>query len=223
VALELELQLWHRSVLVNTSAKTSSNACASTSASELKSNLPLALPHRTDVVPFGWCVCVWCLEARQVLRDVLVELQLTHFVVSSIQARKGRYCKMQPAKGQAYCGSHASNGVRVRVPCPLDPGHTVYADQLKKHLKICNAYRRQQATADLPYYVHGINAGPTASASISREEASRRVQALVRAWHDAWHGSKHHASTPRVHLSHPCFSISLLVRVIDARCDSQYG
>lgn len=88
-----------------------------------------------------------------------------HFV-----ARKKRFCKMTVAKGKEYCGEHLPNTIESshedsyipedkknkRIPCPLDPKHTVYAWNVAKHLKICNAKR----PTDLPaYIVSGINLG----------------------------------------------------------------
>jgi len=40
-----------------------------------------------------------------------------------------------------------------RINCPLDPKHTVFEDQLEKHLKKCNATIKTQ----LPYYTENIN------------------------------------------------------------------
>jgi tRNA:m4X modification enzyme len=89
--------------------------------------------------------------------------------------RKKRLCKMTVKKGKNYCGEHeimlndadkAKNGSSVevdesqknRIPCPLDPKHTVYANKLDKHLKICNARPKE----DLPKYIKiGINNQPS--------------------------------------------------------------
>ncbi|XP_030371497.1 tRNA:m(4)X modification enzyme TRM13 homolog [Scaptodrosophila lebanonensis] len=78
--------------------------------------------------------------------------------------RKKRYCKMTVNKGSEFCGAHApanksseiENSDAERIPCPLDPNHTVFKRKLEKHLSICNA-REQQST--LPYIEKGINAG----------------------------------------------------------------
>lgn len=77
-----------------------------------------------------------------------------HFV-----QRKKRYCKMTVGRGKLYCGEHEvhaeddSTGER-RIPCPLDPKHSISAAKLEKHLKICNAKPK-----DLPGYIEvGINA-----------------------------------------------------------------
>lgn len=87
-----------------------------------------------------------------------------HFVT-----RKKRFCKMTVAKGQEFCGEHIPNADESshessyiseakrtkRIPCPLDPKHTVYAWNVKKHLQICNA-----KVKDLPEYItRGINNG----------------------------------------------------------------
>ncbi|XP_010017143.1 PREDICTED: tRNA:m(4)X modification enzyme TRM13 homolog, partial [Nestor notabilis] len=44
---------------------------------------------------------------------------------------------------------------RRRIPCPLDPKHTVYEDQLQKHLKKCNSREKPKPV----YFVQDINAG----------------------------------------------------------------
>ncbi|XP_065075330.1 tRNA:m(4)X modification enzyme TRM13 homolog [Ochlerotatus camptorhynchus] len=78
--------------------------------------------------------------------------------------RKKRYCKMTVGKGKLYCGEHevhADSGTQQqdvpgsgRIPCPLDPKHSISAAKLDKHLKICNAKPKE-----LPEYIEpGINA-----------------------------------------------------------------
>ncbi|CAD7084522.1 unnamed protein product [Hermetia illucens] len=76
--------------------------------------------------------------------------------------RKKRFCKMTVAKGKEYCGEHLSEAAENlsettpdRIPCPLDPKHSVYSKNLRKHLKICNARPKEQP----PYIVSGINLG----------------------------------------------------------------
>lgn len=93
-----------------------------------------------------------------------------HFVT-----RKKRFCKMTVAKGQEFCGEHIPNADESshessyiseakrtkRIPCPLDPKHTVYAWNVEKHLKICNAKAK-----DLPEYIsRGVNNGGPVNAS----------------------------------------------------------
>ncbi|PKU45816.1 hypothetical protein llap_3902 [Limosa lapponica baueri] len=73
-------------------------------------------------------------------------------------ARKNRFCKMIPAPGKRFCGEHGQQeeeNDRKRIPCPLDPKHTVYEDQLQKHLKKCNSREKPKPV----YFVQDINAG----------------------------------------------------------------
>ncbi|KAM6219235.1 tRNA:m(4)X modification enzyme TRM13 homolog [Rhynchocyon petersi] len=61
--------------------------------------------------------------------------------------KKKRFCRLVAAAGKRFCGEHAGaaetdaeeENVRKRILCPLDPKHTVYEDQLAKHLKKCNS------------------------------------------------------------------------------------
>ncbi|XP_028398915.1 tRNA:m(4)X modification enzyme TRM13 homolog [Dendronephthya gigantea] len=76
--------------------------------------------------------------------------------------RKNRYCKMIPGKRNKYCGEHSylaqdNQGIpaRKRIPCPLDTKHTVFEDQLEKHLKKCNVTKKR----NVEYYVANINSG----------------------------------------------------------------
>ncbi|XP_066548369.1 tRNA:m(4)X modification enzyme TRM13 homolog [Amia ocellicauda] len=73
--------------------------------------------------------------------------------------KKKRYCKMVVAKGKTFCGEHAIAATqeddRKRIPCPLDPKHTVFEDQLAKHLKKCNSREKPKPV----YYIQDINAG----------------------------------------------------------------
>ncbi|XP_071666474.1 tRNA:m(4)X modification enzyme TRM13 homolog isoform X3 [Patagioenas fasciata] len=72
--------------------------------------------------------------------------------------RKKRFCRMIPAPGRRFCGEHGQQeegNDRKRIPCPLDPKHTVYEDQLQKHLKKCNSREKPKPV----YFVQDINAG----------------------------------------------------------------
>ncbi|KAG0241322.1 tRNA:m(4)X modification enzyme TRM13 [Actinomortierella wolfii] len=98
-----------------------------------------------------------------------------HFYVKG----KGRYCKLRAKLTNKYCGEHSmlegndgkeavseanstqptetaasdnTKEVRKRVPCPLDPTHTVWEDDLKSHTARCNARPRGSVA-----YVQDIN------------------------------------------------------------------
>ncbi|XP_066209724.1 tRNA:m(4)X modification enzyme TRM13 homolog [Saccopteryx leptura] len=74
-------------------------------------------------------------------------------------AKKRRFCRMVAAAGRRFCGEHAGaaeeENARKRILCPLDPKHTVYEDQLAKHLKKCNS--REKPKPD--FFIQDINAG----------------------------------------------------------------
>ncbi|XP_033007420.1 tRNA:m(4)X modification enzyme TRM13 homolog isoform X2 [Lacerta agilis] len=105
-------------------------------------------------------------------------------------ARKRRFCKMVPARGKRFCGEHGSReeeNSRKRIPCPLDPKHTVYEDQLQKHLKKCNSREKPKPV----YYAQDINAGlkdttelpgeQVPISALSKEELEDLIRKLRRA------------------------------------------
>eukprot|EP00076_Gallus_gallus_P048733 XP_422313.3 tRNA:m(4)X modification enzyme TRM13 homolog [Gallus gallus] len=104
--------------------------------------------------------------------------------------RKRRFCKMVPALGRRFCGEHGQQekeNDRKRIPCPLDQKHTVYEDQLQKHLKKCNSRAKPKPV----YFVQDINAGvkdvaeiPTDQvtlSSLSKEELENLIIKLKKA------------------------------------------
>ncbi|XP_063154405.1 tRNA:m(4)X modification enzyme TRM13 homolog isoform X1 [Candoia aspera] len=83
--------------------------------------------------------------------------------------RKKRFCKMVPAPGRRFCGEHGAqeeDHKRKRIPCPLDPKHTVYEDQLQKHLKKCNSREKPKPV----YFAKDINAGLKNETELSEEQ-----------------------------------------------------
>uniref|UniRef100_A0A674JY88 tRNA:m(4)X modification enzyme TRM13 n=1 Tax=Terrapene triunguis TaxID=2587831 RepID=A0A674JY88_9SAUR len=104
--------------------------------------------------------------------------------------RKKRFCKMIPAQGRLFCGEHGhqeEENDRKRIPCPLDPKHTVYEDQLQKHLKKCNSREKPKPA----YFVQDINAGLKDAteildeqlpiSSLSKEELEDLIKKLKKA------------------------------------------
>lgn len=67
-----------------------------------------------------------------------------------------RYCHMQRTRGSIYCKPHTPD--TARIPCPLDPHHTVLPQDLEKHLRRCPGTKLSRASA-LPYYHKDCNAG----------------------------------------------------------------
>ncbi|XP_041134262.1 tRNA:m(4)X modification enzyme TRM13 homolog [Polyodon spathula] len=86
--------------------------------------------------------------------------------------RKKRYCKMIVAERKTFCGEHANADKNAkeddvkRIPCPLDPKHTVFENKLEKHLKKCNSREKPKPV----YYVKDINAGLEEDPHTSKEQ-----------------------------------------------------
>lgn len=113
-------------------------------------------------------------------------------------AKKRRNCKMRVKRGAVYCAEHltaeaADRGTESvaeavlqedrRIPCPLDPAHSVYESKLKAHLKKCNA-----ASPEIPplYYSKDLNIlpieeGEEANANARRPSVTEMVERIERA------------------------------------------
>lgn len=87
--------------------------------------------------------------------------QCEHFL-----QKKNRRCAMQRKKNERFCSEHIlveapplgekpENDKDARVPCPLDPKHTVKQRDLSVHLQKCNA---RPAEIHDPWYVKDMNA-----------------------------------------------------------------
>ncbi|KAH9489457.1 tRNA:m(4)X modification enzyme TRM13 [Bulinus truncatus] len=75
--------------------------------------------------------------------------------------KKRRFCRFRPKQGQLYCPEHSCimgvNNDRKRIPCPLNPTHNCYEDDLEKHLKKCNVTKIKNASEQSVYFKKGIN------------------------------------------------------------------
>ncbi|XP_021103509.1 tRNA:m(4)X modification enzyme TRM13 homolog isoform X3 [Heterocephalus glaber] len=123
--------------------------------------------------------------------------------------KKKRFCRMVVAAGKRFCGEHAGaaevwyrptllrvgnkfpgpeENARKRILCPLDPKHTVYEDQLAKHLKKCNSREKPK---------------PVPISSLSEEQLENLIKKLRKA-------SKDLNSTLEDHImSHPALHDAL--------------
>ncbi|CAN6308637.1 unnamed protein product [Urochloa humidicola] len=75
---------------------------------------------------------------------------------------KRRYCANSSLASSQYCGNHlpeSASGAGRRVPCPVDPSHTVLEGNLEAHVGKCPLKKRAAALAAQPYYSKGINSG----------------------------------------------------------------
>ncbi|KAK3847147.1 MAG: methyltransferase TRM13-domain-containing protein [Linnemannia gamsii] len=92
-----------------------------------------------------------------------------HFLILG----KNKYCSLTTKLGSKYCGEHsmfdtaaasadatdaAKEPARKRIPCPFDPSHTAWEDDLKAHLFRCNARPKENAS----YFSQDVNLTLTA-------------------------------------------------------------
>mmetsp|Transcript_19962 Transcript_19962/g.25914 ORF Transcript_19962/g.25914 Transcript_19962/m.25914 type:complete len:469 (+) Transcript_19962:61-1467(+) len=77
--------------------------------------------------------------------------------------RKQRYCKWDvKADGELFCSNHAKEHKEdgKRVPCPLDPNHSVFESRLYRHLKVCNKVKIKNKQMQLSCYSENVNIDP---------------------------------------------------------------
>ncbi|KAM0951239.1 putative tRNA:m(4)X modification enzyme [Dioscorea sansibarensis] len=70
---------------------------------------------------------------------------------------KRRHCANGPLPNSSYCGNHDPSSIDLRVPCPIDPSHSVTRDSLKSHLRRCPFAKRTRDLESQPYFSKGIN------------------------------------------------------------------
>lgn len=76
-----------------------------------------------------------------------------------VMIQKNRRCGMQVKHGQKLCPQHLGAGTgagagQERVPCPIDPCHTIPRDNLLKHIKKCGSLRKEKRE---PWYTQDLN------------------------------------------------------------------
>merc|ERR1719499_357965 len=96
-------------------------------------------------------------------------------------AAKRRHCRFAAISGTDRCGNHPGtpDGEDLRIPCTLDPRHTVAKSKLSSHLKICSKRCQEEFLVRQPFYKKGVNipsvcAKPKVTSDI--EEMKLRVQ-----------------------------------------------
>ena len=101
------------------------------------------------------------LEGDQTLEDLLS----SHTQCQYFMEQKRRFCNVARTPDSLYCGNHAAfcsdslKPARKRIPCPVDPSHSIYADCEQKHVKICNIATERRAMESHPYYCLNCNSG----------------------------------------------------------------
>jgi hypothetical protein len=74
------------------------------------------------------------------------------------------------------------NEEHIRVPCPIEPTHSVYKHKLAEHLKKCNTKTRYQKLEEFDYYCKDCNTGrnlvDTTPSTVDPNELLQKVEAL---------------------------------------------
>jgi len=86
----------------------------------------------------------------------------THSQCQYYLERKRRFCGVARSPDSQFCGNHAAlvqQLDRERIPCPVDPSHTIYKDSMAKHIKCCNIARERRELENMPYYCLDCNSG----------------------------------------------------------------
>ena len=99
---------------------------------------------------------------------------------SYVVPNKGRRCRFPVIPGTARCGAHREDD-RGRIPCPLDPKHTVFEDRLEQHLKICTKLRDQSVIEKQPFYEASVNQGPP-TVAVKVDPVSSASEDVVEDW-----------------------------------------
>ncbi|EGW34532.1 uncharacterized protein SPAPADRAFT_70629 [Spathaspora passalidarum NRRL Y-27907] len=87
-------------------------------------------------------------KKRKIEKQPKERLQCEYFL-----EKKNRRCGMTRKKDQRFCSEHMiHDNNQERVPCPLDPNHTVWTKDLQSHLKKCNARPKHD-----PWYEQDLN------------------------------------------------------------------
>jgi tRNA:m4X modification enzyme len=76
--------------------------------------------------------------------------------------KKRRFCRQQQRGISKYCGNHSQlseEEPRLRIPCPIDPSHQIYKDQVDKHVKVCPKVVKMKEQEQLPYFCRDVNTG----------------------------------------------------------------
>ncbi|CAL9728043.1 tRNA:m(4)X modification enzyme Trm13p [Monosporozyma unispora] len=79
-------------------------------------------------------------------------LQCNYFI-----KKKNRQCGMTRKQGREYCSEHCILDDEERVPCPLDPNHTVNKFKLNKHLQKCNKFKLRHLNDKMSFYKFNLN------------------------------------------------------------------
>jgi tRNA:m4X modification enzyme len=104
--------------------------------------------------------------------------------------QKSRFCRQRRQGSRSlYCGNHqhlepTNHSQRKRIPCPVDPSHMIFEDQVGKHVPICPQTKKRKRQEAAEYFKENINAGGCgdlcdSSTSIPEKELSKWAQKIA--------------------------------------------
>ena len=118
----------------------------------------------------------------------------THFQCKFFIHKKNRQCGMTRRSDEDYCSEHLilnkklanqlvhngtatsdSNANLERVPCPLDPKHTIKRSQLKRHLTRCNKFKLLHSNDSKTFYKEDFNTAVVQSTTIAKPAVSSDI------------------------------------------------
>ncbi|KAK1278910.1 hypothetical protein QJS04_geneDACA015822 [Acorus gramineus] len=58
-----------------------------------------------------------------------------------------------------FCGNHNPTAEQLRIPCPIDPSHSILKENMDAHIKRCPFEKQNQELKTQPFYKKGVNGG----------------------------------------------------------------
>jgi hypothetical protein len=111
-------------------------------------------------------------KSKTLTKDITLEdLLKEHTGCNFYMKRKLRFCNLEKCPKSLFCGTHRpqdelnasnianGNSEQERIPCPIDPSHSIYKHKLKSHLLICNVVQREEVMSKEPFYCSNCNSG----------------------------------------------------------------
>ncbi|KAK1315906.1 hypothetical protein QJS10_CPA05g00114 [Acorus calamus] len=72
---------------------------------------------------------------------------------------KRRFCANAPLNHSMFCGNHNPTTEQLRIPCPIDPSHSILKENMDTHIKRCPFEKQNQELKTQPFYKKGVNGG----------------------------------------------------------------
>jgi tRNA:m4X modification enzyme len=140
-------------------------------------------------VPDGWERC----HAYMDRKKRFCRQEVVPITVDNDQAKKSagpRYCGNHQHLVPVSCGyttpssnDDSSNAkkrkrIRKRIPCPMDPSHSIFEDAVAKHIPICPLTVKRKRQTEQAFYQHNINTGGYGRDFASEEQSRAPTERL---------------------------------------------